>query len=325
MARLADGPVIAGHPPSPAQRAGAPSSRPGPAERLPLVSVGVPVYNGAPYVRLALDALLDQDYPSFEVVISDNASSDDTPAICLEYAARDSRVRYHRNEVDAGAGPNFLKVLSLAKGEYFMWAAHDDLWEPDFISTLMCCFRSVPALIFAMSHYDRFSHVTEERGTVPPEGYPAINKSNSIFENCCIYLRKGSSELIYGIFRTSVLRDTRFSRLSMFDWGDVFLINEICTRGAMHLVPKVLFHTGFVAPRPIKSFARSRLPGFKWSYSSYYVQSAWCFSRASTLRLWQKAHLLWLLTMQLASMVYTYELPPAPKRGLERLRAALRR
>jgi glycosyltransferase involved in cell wall biosynthesis len=292
--------------------------------KTPLVTIGMPVYNGAPYVAKALDALLAQDYPRLEILVSDNASSDETPRICEERARRDPRLSYLRNDANIGATANFRRVLSLARGEYFMWAAHDDLWEPTFVSTLAARLDADDGLVLAMSHYDRFSHVTDEVGTVPWEGYPAVGSDKSVFENCRAYLRKGSSELVYGMFRIDVLRRTRFAVRSDFDWSDVFLVNEMCTLGRIHLEPTVLFHTGFVAPRPARSISRRRLPGFKLAYGRYYLESARCFLRAPTLRSSEKLILLALLSGQVASMVYSYELPQGFRSALQRLRDALR-
>lgn len=290
-----------------------------PGGRDPLVSIGLPVFNGAPYVGGALEALLRQDHQRLELIVSDNASTDDTESICRDLAARDERVRYHRNPENLGPGANFLRVLSLARGDYFMWAAHDDLWEPRFVSALLACLERDPGLLLAMSRYDRFSHVTEERGTVPAEGYPALSGANAVFDNCVAYLRKGAAELIYGLFRTEVLRRTRVTQREPFDWWDVCLINEVCTLGRVHLLSEVLFHTGFVAPRPAKSLSKRRLPGFKLAYGPYCLESARAFLRARALRPGQKLILLRLLLVQVASMVYSYELPGWAKDALGRV------
>jgi glycosyltransferase involved in cell wall biosynthesis len=102
-----------------------------------LVSVGIPVYNGERYIAAALDSVLAQDYPHVEIVISDNASTDRTRAICKQYARRDPRIRYRRNQQNLGASANFKKVAKLARGEYFTWLAADDvLVQADYLSTL---------------------------------------------------------------------------------------------------------------------------------------------------------------------------------------------
>ncbi|MDQ3247643.1 MAG: glycosyltransferase, partial [Chloroflexota bacterium] len=100
----------------------------------PRVTIGLPVYNGENYLTTALDAILAQTYTDFTLVISDNASTDRTQAICLAYAAADKRIRYMRNAVNWGAAPNFSRVCELATGEYFMWAAHDDIMAPDLLA-----------------------------------------------------------------------------------------------------------------------------------------------------------------------------------------------
>jgi glycosyltransferase involved in cell wall biosynthesis len=93
----------------------------------PLVSIGIPVRNGAEFVREALDSARAQDYPNLEILVSDNASSDDTEALCREHANRDPRIRYWRNPEDIGQVGNFGKVLAQASGRYFTWLAADDI------------------------------------------------------------------------------------------------------------------------------------------------------------------------------------------------------
>ncbi len=95
----------------------------------PLVSVGLPVYNGEAHLAKALDALLDQDLEDFEVIICDNASQDATPEIARDYAARDQRIRYARNQRNLGLAGNFNRAFQLSTGKYFKWWAHDD-WHP---------------------------------------------------------------------------------------------------------------------------------------------------------------------------------------------------
>ena len=97
------------------------------------VSIGVPVFNGENYLAEALDSILAQTFSDFELIISDNASTDATQEICRGYAAKDQRIRYCRNETNLGAARNFNRVFQLSSGEYFKWSAHDDLIAPDFL------------------------------------------------------------------------------------------------------------------------------------------------------------------------------------------------
>lgn len=100
---------------------------------MPKVSIGLPVYNGERFLEKVLDGLLAQSFQDFEIIICDNASSDGTPAICSAYAELDERVRFIRNPRNIGAAPNFNKTFQQARGEYFAWAAHDDVHHPGFL------------------------------------------------------------------------------------------------------------------------------------------------------------------------------------------------
>jgi glycosyltransferase involved in cell wall biosynthesis len=95
----------------------------------PKVSIGLPVYNGELFLKTAIDSLLNQSYSNFELIISDNNSTDSTQRICQEYAKNDDRIRYIKQEKNIGPYPNFYFVLSQSKGKYFMWAAADDFWD----------------------------------------------------------------------------------------------------------------------------------------------------------------------------------------------------
>src|SRR3989344_4444322 len=101
-----------------------------------LVSIGFPVYNGADKMRPALESLLNQTYRNTEIIISDNASTDDTEKVCREYAARDNRIRYVRQKENIHNVPNVELVMHESRGEYFVLGADDDWWHPEFISKL---------------------------------------------------------------------------------------------------------------------------------------------------------------------------------------------
>ena len=117
----------------------------------PLVSIGLPTYNGGRYLAQSLEALLKQDYPNWELIISDNCSTDDTGDIARAYAARSDRVRYISHETNLGARANFNFVLAEATGAYFMWAADHDLWEPTFISRCVEALEADPTAMLAYS------------------------------------------------------------------------------------------------------------------------------------------------------------------------------
>ncbi len=115
----------------------------------PLVSVGIPVYNGMPYLKLALTSLIAQDYPNFEIIICDNCSTDSTFSVCQDFIKQSSKIKYYRNSENIGASGNFEKVFQLSTGKYFMWAAHDDRWEDSYISKCVQILEQYPSVIIA--------------------------------------------------------------------------------------------------------------------------------------------------------------------------------
>ena len=118
-------------------------------DHLPAVSIGLPVYNGGKYLREALDSLLVQTFTDFELIVSDNASTDETQGICEEYARLDRRIRYVRQPKWISAFDNFQYCLNEGQGKYFMWAAVDDYHPSNFIEQLVSCLEKNPKAVLA--------------------------------------------------------------------------------------------------------------------------------------------------------------------------------
>jgi glycosyltransferase involved in cell wall biosynthesis len=112
--------------------------------RVPIVTIGMPVYNGARYVEEAVRSLLKQTEDDFILLISDNCSTDATPEICARLSAEDPRITYVKQEENIGATRNFEYVLRAAQTPFFMWAAHDDLWAPTFLATCIELLQGSP-------------------------------------------------------------------------------------------------------------------------------------------------------------------------------------
>jgi len=117
----------------------------------PAVSIGLPVYNGEQFLEETLDSLLNQTFTDFELILSDNASTDATASIARQYASADLRIRYVRQHRNLGVAGNFNEVFMLSRGSYFKWAAHDDLHEPHYLSACVECLESNPraALVYS--------------------------------------------------------------------------------------------------------------------------------------------------------------------------------
>lgn len=211
----------------------------------PKVAIGLPVYNGERYLRLALDSLLAQDYGDFELIISDNCSTDGTPEICLEYAGADGRIRFHRNERNVGAARNFNHTFRLASADYFMWAAHDDLWHPTYISRCMRGLGEDENIVLCAStvqFIDEAGHriPEEERGRLLGGGYNEMNtRSLGLRERVRSLTSAINWYALYGIIRSDVLRQTRLFQRTF--GSDVILLLELLLRGEIYVVRKRLF------------------------------------------------------------------------------------
>jgi hypothetical protein len=130
-----------------------------------LVTIGMPAYNGGRYLAKALDSLLAQEYQSWELVISDDCSTDDTEQVARAYAGRDARISYVRQPTNLGEMANFNFALGQARGPYFMWAADHDMWQPTFISSCVAALEAKPQAVLAYPQ----SLLVDEDGAVIEE------------------------------------------------------------------------------------------------------------------------------------------------------------
>jgi glycosyltransferase involved in cell wall biosynthesis len=204
----------------------------------PLVSIGLPVYNAQRYLREALDSLLAQDYDNLELIISDNASSDQTGAIASEYAARDARIRYERAAQNWGAVWNFNHVYRLAHGEYFMWAAFDDLRDLSYVRRCVESLEQHPEAVLCCTEVQ----LIDEAGRVT-EADPRMRIVHPVGRTRAERVRALASANfwvdVYGLIRSSALAGTR---LAQPVWGfDVLLLLELCLRGEVAMVSEPLF------------------------------------------------------------------------------------
>jgi glycosyltransferase involved in cell wall biosynthesis len=206
--------------------------------RQPLVSIGVPVYNGERGLATALDCLLRQDYPRFEIIISDNGSEDGTEDIGRRYANNDARVKYFRSDVNRGAVWNFNRVFELSSGEYFMWAAHDDEREPEFVKACVERLEACPDAVLCQAYT-----AVSLRGS-PDVLYIArmdsFEHAKGLMRRYRETLKRFPATAIYGVFRSSAMRKTRMWQEVIAT--DVAFIQELSIYGRFVQVPAVLFH-----------------------------------------------------------------------------------
>ncbi len=204
------------------------------------VSIGLPVYNGERYLRQALDSLLAQDYGTFKLIISDNASTDATPQICREYASTDPRICYFRNESKVEVFANFGLVLERAQGDYFMWAAADDTWLPTFVGALAAELDRDPEAAVAMCATKR---IREDGTLVDYVRLPDLFRSNGKSHFAmAMALASGKPYHLYfyGLFRTEFIKRA-FPRIPMVVLGDRLFVCELALATRFRYVDQVLY------------------------------------------------------------------------------------
>ena len=203
---------------------------------VPRLSIGLPVYNGENYLAESLDALLGQSYEDFELIISDNASTDGTADVCHRYGKQDSRIRYIRQPRNIGLAPNHNFVLDQARGELFKWASNDDLYARDL---LKCCVEALdeyPQFVLAHS----WTAMIDSSGAVTRAApYPLATASSRTPERFRSMLFDGWDDYTYGVMRTKVLRRTHLHGSHHF--ADRNINTELGLHGPFYQVPEVLY------------------------------------------------------------------------------------
>jgi glycosyltransferase involved in cell wall biosynthesis len=201
----------------------------------PRLSVGLPVYNGESYLAESLEALLEQTYENFELIISDNASTDGTAGICRRYEKQDSRIRYVRQPQNIGCAPNHNYVVQQARGELFKWASHDDLYARDLLKLCVDALDQFPHVVLAHS----WTAMIDGSGAARAVEYSLATASPSAPERFRSLLFDNGGDDTGGVIRTSVLRQTPL--LASYHHADRTLTAELGLHGPFYQVPDWLY------------------------------------------------------------------------------------
>ncbi|MFL6245864.1 MAG: glycosyltransferase family 2 protein [Thermoanaerobaculia bacterium] len=202
-----------------------------------LVTVGVPVYNAAAYLRESLDSIRAQTYENLEIIISDNASTDATEEISREAASVDRRIRYVRQPRNIGGGPNFAYVLDQARGEYFLWQAHDDVRAPRAIESMVEALRTDAGAVSAVSDVRTMDAAGRDTGPSPFRAQ--LLDTPDVVRRLVALAEVSHNMAFYGLVRTAVARS--IPPLTDFINEDVRFTFELAMRGRFAAVNAELF------------------------------------------------------------------------------------
>lgn len=214
-------------------------------DRIPIVSVGIPTYNRPKGLKRTLECILGQTYGNLDVIITDNCSPDsEVERVAREFAEKDSRVRYFRQEKNLGSVPNLIFALRQASGPFFMWAADDDEWEPVFIERLL-----EPLLTDSRNYV---ASISEARYLVNGEICPLVPEGKAFYSyytddklaRLKYVLDNWYGNLFYSIFRTDAIKDIDLNYYidRQRHFNEISLILHVAQSGNWHVSPGVYWY-----------------------------------------------------------------------------------
>ncbi|PZG42434.1 glycosyltransferase family 2 protein [Spongiactinospora gelatinilytica] len=236
-------------------------------DTMPLVSIGLPVYNGAGRVPGVVRSVLAQDHANLELVICDNGSTDDTEEVCRRLAALDERIVYHRHPRNLGLLNNFISAIDLARGEYFRWVGDDDRLEPQ------CVTRSLEPFL----RDERIVLVTTQVAYIGPDGAvetaayegTALGSADPVERFAEMLRLLNQSHLLidplYGMVRREPVR--AIPRRNMLREDEVFA-TKLALAGPWAHVPEVLAHRNWKHDRLPKLARRLDVPAWQARFAT---------------------------------------------------------
>lgn len=199
----------------------------------------MPVYNGERYLEAAIQSVLEQTHSDFELIISDNASTDCTQEICQAFTAADSRVQYYRNDQNIGAAGNYNRLFSLSKGEYFRWSNADDLIVPQLLERTLAVLEARPDAVIAFGRTELIDAKGNSLGDY--EDNLDIQADDVVTRYSEFYSRVGLTNVIYGLMRSSAVAQTSLMGNGTLPASDICFMAAMILQGKFVEIPDRLF------------------------------------------------------------------------------------
>jgi len=227
---------------------------------LPLVSICIPTYNRAGQLEQAVTSAMRQDYGNLEIIVVDNASTDDTAAIVSRCQQLDNRIVYKANEFNVGAVNNFNAAVAFANGDYVMWLADDDWIDSHYISTCMHHLLADPSLLLVAG----FNEVLMPDGEVKSGQSASFLSASPVLRLLLYFAWVGDNGVFYGVHRKSIIESVKLTNKLGGDW---FFIAAIAFRGKIKMLSGCKLHrSGEGASTDLSRLARElNLPAlYQW-------------------------------------------------------------
>ncbi len=301
----------------------------------PLVSVGIPTYNGAKRISKALNSVFQQDYPNLEIIISDNGSSDETQSVCESYAQVDPRIRYHRQPQNMGLAFNFEYVLQQASGKYFLWLSDDDEMVENVIPRYVDYLEQHPEYILVSGEIDYWEGST----LTDRERNLNFEQASPLIRAIAYYAQVQEGALIYGMMRTQPAKQIPFKSLIGPDWHFMAAIAYLGKIRQLNFISYIKY-PGIGISRNFHHYAKIVKEAPIWGYLPYtkmakdaflemafvskiYKPTAvplrWLGGIVSCLALWGHYNLLILPRIGLGKILRTLGIKTPKQRRLEAL------
>lgn len=204
----------------------------------PLVSIGMPLYNGASFLAQTLESVLNQSYRNIEIIIRDNHSTDNSKKIVESYLKRDRRIRFTSANTNEGAAKNYNAVFAQASGSYFKWAAADDLLDPTFVEKCLAVLETSPLTVLAYPQTtiidasgERVKHLEDRLNAESLNPLVRYRAARTQIQEC---------NAVFGVIRREALAHTNL--IQPYPYADAHLLAELTLYGRFEEVPERLFY-----------------------------------------------------------------------------------
>jgi glycosyltransferase involved in cell wall biosynthesis len=210
------------------------------------VSIGLPAYNQGHWLRQTLDSILAQTFSDWELIISNNASTDDTKSICMEFAGRDPRVKYYEYPITVNGWKNRNRTLEIASGEYCFNISSDDTYEPTFLEKCVKILDADLSISLCYS-YTNLMNLKGEKYKEYTDGYSVMSEDAAErFRTIVSYLDLCNSYM--GVIRRADLLKTNLFRTDLHA-SDTLLLAELSLVGKFYQIPEFLFNRRLERPQ----------------------------------------------------------------------------